>query len=123
MKRNVTLEATRIDYPLGNTTPVKARTIDLSNTGLRFRSDETYETDTLLQVAVTLPGWTKHHPGFINPMENSVGRPFTALSKVKRCESKSGQYDIAVEFVNVDSDDMRGLHGYLSNQIEEAVHN
>ncbi len=123
LKRNVSLEAGKIEYPLTNLQTAPGRTVNISRNGVRFTTDKEYEPDTLLQISVTLPGWTRHHPGFIRVYENSLGRPFTAVGKVTRCEHTSLGYDVAARFVNVDPDDAVGLEGYLDKQLDSVSDN
>jgi len=120
LKRNVSLEAAKIEYPLKDMETTPGRTVNISRNGVRFTSDMEFERDTLLQISMTLPGWTKHHPGFIRVYENSLGRPLTVVGKVTRCDHTSLGYDIAAKFVNVDPDDAVGLEGYLDKQFAEV---
>ena len=70
-------------------------------------------------MSITLPGWVKHRPGFFRVYEDSIGRPFTVVSEVVRCETAENGYHIATRFINIDSDDLKGFINYLETELEK----
>jgi hypothetical protein len=118
--RGSDIETSRIEYPMGSSSVVTGRMSNLSSGGVQFSCQQEYAPDTLLQMSMTLPGWTRHHPGFIRVYENSIGRPFTAVGRVLRCDRTAEGFSVATKFVNVDPDDLQGLSKYLQKTCATA---
>ncbi len=114
IKRSMAIKATRIEYPMSLVVSAEGAMVNLSRGGVQFTCSKEFDLNSLVQLNMTLPGWTKHHPGFIRVYEDSIGRPFTAVGEVLRCEKSGDDYSIATRFVNIDPDDMIGFEGYLS---------
>jgi hypothetical protein len=114
IKRSMAIKASRIEYPMSLAISTEGAMVNLSRGGVQFTCSKEFDLNSLVQLNMTLPGWTKHHPGFIRVYEDSIGRPFTAVGEVLRCDKSGDEYSIATRFVNIDSDDMIGFEGYLS---------
>jgi len=114
IKRSMAIKATRIEYPMSLAVSTDGDMDNLSRGGVQFTCGKKFDLNSLVQLNMTLPGWTKHHPGFIRVYEDSIGRPFTAVGEVLRCEKSGDDYKVVTRFVNIDPDDMIGFEGYLS---------
>ena len=114
IKRSMAIKATRIEYPMSLAVSTDGDMDNLSRGGVQFTCGKEFDLNSLVQLNMTLPGWTKHHPGFIRVYEDSIGRPFTAVGEVLRCDKSGDDYKVVTRFVNIDPDDMIGFEGYLS---------
>ena len=112
--KEVSVQINKITYPINDNEFASGKSMNISQGGVLLNLTDEYQPGDILQIKVTLPGWRKNHPGFINVMEDSIGSPFSAICEVVRSSREGDLYATAVKFVNIDKDDFTALNKYLS---------
>ena len=112
-EKKTRVETAKVTYPLNDDDFARGRIRNISLGGVLLEIPEEFETGTLIQLRITLPGWHKYHPGFLKVLEDSVGTPFSAIGEVLRSTEENGQYTTAARFINIDPDDFISLQSYL----------
>jgi len=114
--KQTTVTMGKVTYPMDDAAFVKGKTENISLGGVKMNLPSRFEEGTLVQMKITLPGWQRHHPGFIKVLENSIGSPLTAIGEVMRADKSANGYAVAARFVNIDPDDFVALQKYLEKQ-------
>lgn len=112
-EKKTRVETGRVTYPLNEEDFAQGKIRNISLGGVLLDIPVQFETGTLIQLRITLPGWHKYHPGFLKVLEDSIGTPFSAIAEVLRSKQENGRYTTAVRFINIDPDDFISLQGYL----------
>jgi hypothetical protein len=112
-EKKTRVETGRVTYPLNDSDFARGSIRNISLGGVLLEIPEEFETGTLIQLRITLPGWHKYHPGFLKVLEDSIGTPFSAIGEVLRCKKENGRYTTAARFINIDPDDFISLQNYL----------
>ena len=112
-EKRTRVETGRVTYPLNEDEFARGKIRNISLGGVLLDIPEEFETGTLIQLRITLPGWHKYHPGFLKVLEDSIGTPFSAIAEVLRCKQENGRFTTAARFINIDPDDFISLQRYL----------
>ena len=109
----------KVTYPIDEDNFVTGNSENISLGGILMHTGQAFEEGALVQLKITLPGWHKHHPGFMKVLEDSIGSPMTAICEVLRCEKKGGDYTTAARFINIDPDDFVAFQNYIEKQLNK----
>ncbi|MCI5146201.1 MAG: hypothetical protein D3923_11895 [Candidatus Electrothrix sp. AR3] len=121
--RQVTLQVTKLQYPMTDLEAKPATTKDMAETGLCFRTEELYDNGTVLQLAIDLRGWHHYLQTTATIVDASVlSRPLTAIAEViwakELPQDEEGGYNIGVRFKDIYEDDLLAFKKYLERLLE-----
>ncbi len=119
LNKRTSVRTGKLTYPVNDEDMQAGTSENISLGGVLVNSSEMYEEGSLVQLKITLPGWHRHHPGFIKVLEDSIGTPLTAIGEVLRCRQTEGGFTTAARFVNIDPDDFIALQGYLEKELPQ----
>lgn len=115
-KKNTKVATGQLTYPLLDDDFVEGLMKNISLGGALLNLPEKLEEGSLVQLKLKLPGWQKHHPGFLKVLEDSVGTPLSAICEILRSKKVGDNYETAARFINVDPDDFIAFKQYLSTE-------
>ncbi len=119
LPKGVSLEVTKLKYPIPANPDEEARSSNISGGGTAFFSKKAYEPGFVLGLDIKIDDWSAYKKPFSrlsdisNPKENTL----TAISEVVWCnklEDGSG-HEVGVKFVNIEKDDFEAFQKYLDD--------
>ncbi len=99
--------------------PQKSSIINISASGLLFKSNHDFPEDSLIKVKLHIPEWQKYwHTHFATLSDTDRNLPITAIAKIirKQCQYPD-HYNIAASFVSIDEGHQLAIKQWITSEI------
>ncbi len=122
--KHVSLNVTKLQYPVTDAEMKTAITDNVSETGLCFTAEAPYSNGTVLQLVIDLQGWQHYIQNTSAIVDTGIAvKPLTALAEVIWSAKPDGKdtYTVGVLFKDIYEDDLRAFKQYLGQMLGNEV--